>query len=70
MGYKKKNLETWAEAPPPMQEMQVWSLGKKDILKEEMATPLQYFCLENLLDRRAWQAIVCGVAKSQTWLNT
>ena len=25
--------------------------------------PLQYFCLENLMDRGAWRAIVQGVAK-------
>ena len=25
--------------------------------------PLQYSCLENSVDRRAWQAIVCGVTK-------
>ena len=31
--------------------------------------PLQYSCLENSTDRGAWQAIVCGVAKSWTWLN-
>ena len=30
---------------------------------------LQYSCLENLLDRRVWWAIVRGVAKSQTWLS-
>ena len=28
--------------------------------------PLQYSCLENPIDRGAWQATVCGVAKSQT----
>ena len=28
--------------------------------------PLQYSRLENLMDRGAWQAIVHGVAKSQT----
>ena len=28
--------------------------------------PLQYFCLENSMGRGAWQAIVHGVAKSQT----
>ena len=28
--------------------------------------PLQYFCLENPMDRGAWQATVYGVAKSQT----
>jgi len=26
--------------------------------------PLQYSCLENPMDRGAWQAIVCRVAKS------
>ena len=29
--------------------------------------PLQYSCLENSMDRGAWQAIVHGVAKSWTW---
>ena len=29
-------------------------------------SPLQYSCLENPMDRGAWQAIVHGVAKSQT----
>ena len=28
--------------------------------------PLQYSCLENPMDRGAWQATVYGVAKSQT----
>ena len=28
--------------------------------------PLQYSCLENLMDRGVWQATVQGVAKSQT----
>ena len=31
--------------------------------------PLQYFCLENSLDRGAWQATVHGVAKSWTQLS-
>ena len=30
---------------------------------------LQYFCLENSMDRGAWQATVQGVAKSQTRLS-
>ena len=38
-------------------------------LEKETATPLQYSCLENLRDRGAWWATVCGVTKSQTWLN-
>ena len=32
--------------------------------------PLQYSYLENSMDRGAWQAIVHGVTKSQTQLNT
>ena len=31
--------------------------------------PLQYFCLENPMDRGAWQATIHGVAKSQTRLS-
>ena len=31
--------------------------------------PLQYYCLENSMDRGAWQATVHGVAKSWTWLS-
>ena len=31
--------------------------------------PLQYFCLENPMDRGAWRAIVHGVAESDTWLS-
>ena len=30
---------------------------------------LQYSCLENSMDRRAWQATVHGVTKSQTQLS-
>ena len=30
------------------------------------SNPLQYWCLENTMDRGAWQATVHGVAKSQT----
>ena len=32
-------------------------------------TPLHYSCLENPMDRGAWQATVHGVAKSQTRLS-
>ena len=31
--------------------------------------PLQYSCLENPMDRGAWQAMVQGVAESQTQLK-
>ena len=46
--------------------MWVRSLGWEDLLEEEMAT---YSCLENPLDRGAWQATVYWVAKSQTQLK-
>ena len=36
---------------------------------EENGNPLQYSCLDNPMDRRAWQAPVHGVAKSQTQLS-
>ena len=36
---------------------------------EGNGTPLQYSCLENPMDRGAWEAAVCGVAKSQTRLS-
>ena len=32
--------------------------------------PLQYYCLENSIDRGPWQATVYGIAKSQIWLST
>ena len=31
--------------------------------------PLQYSCLENFMDREAWQATAHGVTKSQTQLS-
>ena len=33
------------------------------------SNPLQYSCLENPMNREAWQATVHGVAKSRTWLK-
>ena len=36
---------------------------------EKNGYPLQYFCLENPMDRGAWQTTVHGVAKSQTQLS-
>ena len=35
-------------------------------LGEGNGNPLQYFCLENPMDRGAWKAIVLGVTKSWT----
>ena len=36
---------------------------------EGTGTPLQYSCLENPMDRGAWEAAVHGVARSQTRLS-
>ena len=36
---------------------------------EENGNPLQYYCLENPMDRGAWQAAVYGVAQSRTRLS-
>ena len=37
--------------------------------REGNGTPLQYSCLENPMERGAWQATVHGVAKSRTQLS-
>ena len=44
------------------------TLGWEDPLEKEMY-PLQYSCLGNSMDRGAWWATVCRVAKSQTQLT-
>ena len=49
-----------------MKEMQIQSLGTPG---EGNNNPLQYSCLENSMDREAWQATAHGVAKSQTQLS-
>ena len=58
--------------PPAGQETQVRSLGLEDLLEEEMATQLQYSCLENSMDRETWWAPVHGVAELDMteWLST
>ena len=42
-------------------------LGRSPI--EGNGNPLQYSCLENLMDRKVWQATAHSVAKSQTQLK-
>ena len=37
---------------------------------EGNGNPLQFSCLENPMDRRAWQATVHGIAKNRTQLNS
>ena len=54
-----------------MRETRVRSLGRVDPLEKDMATPLQYSCLENPMDGEAWWAIyiVHGVTESRTQLS-
>ena len=47
-----------------MQEAWVRSLGGEDPLVKGMATHSSISCLENPMDRGAWQATVHGVTKS------
>ena len=51
------------------QEIEVPSLGQEDPLEKGNGNPLQYSCLENPMDRGAWQATVNGVPKSWTQLS-
>ena len=45
-----------------------FALGSED-LADGHGNPLQYSCLENLMDRGPWWATARGVAKSQTRLK-
>ena len=49
--------------------MQVRSLGGEDTPGGGHGNPLQYSCLENPIDRGAWQTIVNRVEKSWTQLK-
>ena len=51
--------------PPTMQETQIWSLGQEDSPGEGNGYPLQYSCLENSMDREAWQYTAHGVSRVQ-----
>ena len=67
---------TWtqrsAELPPPLKNPPANAGGIRDkglIPGGGHGDPLQYSCLENPMDRGAWQATVHGVTKSQTRLK-
>ena len=56
-------MAQWVKNPSAIQEtqeMQVWSLGQENPLKEENGNLLQYSCLKNPMDRGAWRATVRG----------
>ena len=53
--------------PPSMQETRVQSLGPDDFLEKGLATHSSMLaCLENPMDRGAWQTVVHGVTKLDT----
>ena len=54
--------------PPAVWETWVQSLGWENP-GEGHGNPLQYSCLENSMDRGAWQATVHGTTKSRTQLS-
>ena len=60
-----KNLHADAEGTGDSGSVPWWgrSLGVGN------GNPLQYSCLDDPMDREAWQATVHGVAKSQTRLS-
>ena len=51
---------------PAMLETGVWSLGWEKPSGGGHGNPLQCSCLENPMDREAWQATVHGVAELDT----
>ena len=53
-------ITTW----PAMWKTWVRSLGREDPLEKETDYPFQDSCLEESMDREAWQATVHGVLKS------
>ena len=61
----------WAtrEAKRLMQETWVWSLGRKDSPGEGNGYSLQDSCLENPMNKGAWQVTVHEVTKSWIWLS-
>ena len=64
---QRASLVVWmVKNLPAMQETRVQSLDQEDPPGEGNGNPLQYSCLENPMDRGAWQAIVHGVAKRWT----
>ena len=54
---------------PVIHETRVWTLGSKRSPGEGNGYPLQFSCLQNSMDRGAWQATAHGVAKSWTRLS-
>ena len=52
-----------------VKETQVWSQGQEDPLEEGMATHSSILAWRIPMDRGTWEAMVCRVTKTQTWLQ-
>ena len=50
----------------PLQGAWIQSLGQEDPLEKEVVTHSSILAWDKPVDRAAWQAMVHGVAKSQT----
>ena len=70
--WRRKGQPTPVFLPPPTKSVYLEkkkSGGHTLWLGEGHSNPLQSSCLENTMDRGAWQATVLETAKSQTWLK-
>ena len=63
--YLLKGLPCWFSGKEPNAGDTVLIPGLGRSLGKGNGNPLQYSCLENPMDRKAWWATVHGVAKSQ-----
>ena len=65
-------MAQWVNNPSAMQQTQTvmdFILGSGRSLGGRHGNSLWYSCLENLMDKEAWRAIVHRVSKSQTRLK-
>ena len=65
---KRASAQWWRRCLPKGDASSIPGSGRSP--GEGSGNPLQYSCLENPMDRGAWQTMVHGVAKSQTRLST
>ena len=68
-GSQVSQMVQWVRNQPAMQEACRRHRFDPWVRKIPRGWPLQYSCLENLMDRGAWQSIVHRVAKSWTHLK-
>ena len=68
-----QNAVIWQDTWDSVGKESTYSAGDTDLIPGSERSPgrgnnnpLQYSCLENPMDRGAWQATVHGVAKSRT----